>query len=108
MDPKKATNLDPKLKETYERIMNTHVVATPAPQTPVNPTTTQPVQAPQQPVASPQPQPQSANAAPLVTAPPKKTSNLMLVIYILAGVLFFIIYALFWIKFFNLSIPLPF
>jgi hypothetical protein len=38
----------------------------------------------------------------------KETSPLLRVLYIVGAVIFFIIYTIFWIKIFNLPLPLPF
>lgn len=116
MDPKTLPTLDPKLKEAYERVMGSSV--TPPPPAPVQP---QPVPAAPQP---PPPAPAKSdvelaggssvhhtttsfvagNVAGNVEAAGKpKISPLILVF---AGVIFLLVYTLFWMRFFNL--PLPF
>ncbi len=174
MDPQKLSQLDPKLRDAYQRVMGTVI---PDPQVPVQAQTPpppaapipdptpipqpqpEPVQAPaveptptieeptippaeppsipsipQQPISEPEltinPQPQAANfvqmnseisAAPAVaatsdpnfampaqaqTATIKKKSNaLMPILFVIAGVVFIVIYALFWTKVFNLKLP---
>lgn len=89
-------DLDPKLKEAYERVMGTAVNgAKPvAQQTPPPVTNTAP-----QPVSSPVPE---VNLTP--QAEDKKQSSP--VILVVVGIVFLLVYTLFWIKFF--SIPLPF
>ena len=139
MDPNKSfSGLDPKLQETYNRIMS---AATPTPPPAqgtvagqVAPPASAPAQtplpdqaaaipqvtaAPVQPQTSvnpygQQPAPASA-AAPVTTAPTmdlptNKTLSptIILTLYIVGAVIFFIAYTIFWIKIFNLPIPLPF
>lgn len=121
MDPKTLPTLDPKLKEAYERVMGSSV--TPPP--PVQP---QPVPAAPQP---PPPAPAKSDVASATSdvalaggssvhhtttsfvagnvagnveaAGKPKISPLVLVF---AGVIFLLVYTLFWMRFFNL--PLPF
>jgi len=136
MDPKALGNLDPKLKETYDRVMG----AAPAPGTAT------PTAAPATPLATPgtqaaptvapaAPQPTTANVpsytadnlkfqAAIQQAPPAtgaaaaapvagvmptvqhKTPPLLTSLYIIGAIVFFVVYAYFWAKIFNL--PLPF
>ena len=88
MNPK-AANLDPNLKEAYEKVMGT---ATP------------------QPTVSTAPQPSGNTARPqaqVVTA--KNRGKLSPILIAVAVILFLIIYTLVWVKVFNLKIPfLPF
>lgn len=115
MDPKKSTELDPKLKEAYERVMGTSF--TPA----ASQTATMPPM-PAQPRPTPIPQP---TAAPTVAAAVKPVaairpggvantfvvkkggakSGISPILLILAGIIFFAVYTIFWVKFFNISIP---
>jgi uncharacterized membrane protein len=157
MDQGQLSNLDPKLKEAYERIMGTAV----APQTQTPAAVVQPKTAPEQPAAQsfaqpviqhsvppiqqqpqhPQPiqtppviaepavsQPSTAFAAPSMTNSPlfdtdaandqihayvasevagaKQSLKLIQVMYLVGGLVFFVVYAFFWMKFFNLALPL--
>lgn len=143
MDPKKSQDLDPKLKEIYERVMGTTVA-------PTNPTPASAIQnqAPTPPplpsYETPKPPPTSQQTAPITTpqalskeepkidlpasreqtseqakpeyqaytstpagviAKEKGGSKMLNVLLVVAAVLFFSIYALFWLRFFNLSLP---
>jgi|SRR6185369_13442277 len=136
MDPKAVSNLDPKLKETYDRVMGTATpgssaaAAAPQPLTapavaPVNADITQGAPAAttsaEIPPATPTPaynadnlRFQAAIQAPAGAVPvggvvakvPGQTSSLLRVLYIIAAIVFFIVYTFVWIKVFNL--PLPF
>ncbi len=101
--------LDPKLKEVYERVMGTSVSSAPkvssVPPKPVAPTPVaipQPEnpksQIPQAPIAS---QPQSPTQAISV----KPHGHISPFVWILGGLTFVIIYALAWIKIFNFKLP---
>lgn len=136
MDPKNIPqNLDPKLKEVYERVMGTPVGGTSSqpPPTPPNgapkqplPPQTQPKPAgPLPPPPSPIPPPplpqtsvpQNSKPFPVVNLPaaapkqeaaasvPQKKSHLTIVIFAIVGLVFFAVYALFWMRFFNLPVP---
>lgn len=116
MDPKKPADLDPKLKEIYDRVMGTNV--------------------PQQASSLPQPPPVVSNEPP--TPPPidatgavtsihpeeikqevvkidspsqenkttkQNKSQVLPVFFVIGGIIFFIFYAIFWFKYFNVSIP---
>lgn len=162
MDPN-AANLDPKLKEMYNRVMNTPVappptggmppppapdpMQQPTPTSPTSPNSSDPtagqqnptpqMPVPSDPVAPPPPQPQEPTpptsipetpattqmhaAIPMTTAPKpisaaivggsakKKGMSIFPVILALGGIIFLVVYSVFWIKFFNLKIPfLPF
>lgn len=186
MDPKTTTNLDPKLKDMYDRVMNTAIpppvspspiqdggpvvpppppggitssfpasdqtqlpaqpippslnetplnqasqdqqqnsnpFLTPTPSTPpapVAPTPLQPETQPSTPIQSePTTEMQAAIPIPVVPKPisaaiiggSAKSKNMKLfpVLLALGVIIFFAIYAVFWVKFFNLSVPfLPF
>ncbi len=159
MDPKSPNQLDPKLKEAYERVMGTGgVTQAPVSQTATPPSgPTQPVPSsvnqakpnitgpepitPPRPVApptTPAPNmitPPSANpilpgspmgAGIVKPSPPMKTASIEKVstgfvmgagksklrvsspLLIVSGVVFFIVYTIFWIRFFNINVPLPF
>lgn len=133
MDPKKVSDLDPKLKEVYERVMGTNVSSSkaPAPQSPSKtsestgaPTGASPrieQQVEEAPKPQPAPRPAAANVQ-VFTAKggvkqtetdgekKKGGSPVLTIVLVLAGVLFFAIYALFWLRFFNAELPftLPF
>ncbi len=88
MNPK-ATDLDPKQKEAYERVMG-HTAA-------AQPTVS----------SSPQPSVVAKPQAQVVTA--KKKGGLSIVLVVIAIVLFFIVYTVIWTMIFKLKIPfLPF
>lgn len=132
MDPQSANNLDPKLKETYDKVMGTTTApaagaapGTPAPQPVAPPAGTPPPQdaaAPAQNAAPSIPQtPYQAdnlsfqaaiqtpanNQTPLgAVVPPQQPSSLLRILYIVGGVIFFVVYTFVWVKIFNL--PLPF
>lgn len=88
---KNTPQLDPKLKEAYDRVMGTSVnppsqqQATPLPQAPL-----QTVQSPSSLVQK--------------TVAPKKSGSKTLIIFLVV-IVFFIIYGLVWIKMFNLNVP---
>lgn len=166
MDQNQLSSLDPKLKEAYERVMNT--AGAPATQTPQpsvqtapsnvsqpsiqpanSPMQTQAVQTPESPLTESLPQTPSATneqvnppvvvnqpatiASPTIplqtqtTTPApmtesmansqihayvadevagvKQSLQLIQLMYIGGGLLFFAVYALFWMKFFNVALP---
>lgn len=165
MDPQKLSQLDPKLREAYQRVMGTPIPQpqvppaqaqipqpdpTPAPQPQPEPTT--PPQTPPQqqepffipqpetpPAGGPQPQAttqqassnftqmnsevaaapiepqtQNANFSNFATPPAmpqaqtmaiKKKSGIMPVLYVIVGVVFLVVYTLFWTKIFNFQLP---
>lgn len=121
MDLSKLNQLDPKLKETYERVMGTSARPTPvAPQPTIQnqtiqsqPTQPQPMPQPVQ-QARPQPiaQPQPVQAQPIQKQQEqtlKKKIKILPVFIILGGIIFLLGYVLFWTKIFNLKLPfLPF
>jgi hypothetical protein len=129
MDPKSVNNLDPKMKETYDRVMGTTTPpaagttattpqATPAPATP-NPLASPPASAPTTPAAnapftsSPsmpdnlqfqaaiQTPPSQPAAAP-IGAIPGRSSSLLKILYVVGSIVFFVAYTFFWIKIFNI------
>jgi len=121
---KNISQLDPKLKEAYDRVMGT-VVTPPAkaaqamPSTPPPSTPTLPA-APIEhvntaPVTRSEPAPiatsvshqavQSPVSTASVSTVPHKKSGSKAFIFLLAGITFFIVYALVWIKMFNLKFP---
>lgn len=119
MDPKKAAALDPKLKEIYDRVMSTKVPP-PADTPAVAPKPEVEVAAKPAERMVVQTVPQAETVAPRATthtgsfiAKPQgsgKKSNVLPIILIVFGILFFVGYAIFWIKFFNFPLPfkLPF
>ena len=129
MDP---NNLDPKLKETYERVMGTQTAtaqqtpAAPQASNPVNPITTNPTTTgPVIPTEIPQGVPtpaytqdnlnfQAAIQTPIVGAaapvpavivPQHHSSSLLKILYIIGAIVFFLAYTFLWIKIFKLPIP---
>lgn len=114
MDQKAPANLDPKLKEAYERVMGMSA-------TPAQPASTPPSQPAAQAAVQTQPQaysssfvgqPASGVAAGAVhTGTAAKAasggSSIMTVVYIVAGVVFILAYTLFWIKILNFQTPFP-
>lgn len=99
--------LDPKLKEVYERVMGTSVSSAPKAPTPPSP----------QPAPIPQPEsppPAGGHQMPQApTAPQTQTQaisekphgHISPVVWLLGGLTFVIIYALAWVKIFNLKLP---
>lgn len=148
MDPKKnPQQLDPKLKEIYDRVMGTQVKAAAAHETKKEPEPQKPHEIQSTPVhISPQPAPtapamptqpsmpvaHAAQQTVMTAQPPQATatdlqqkassgfvagghgnntdgksgSSVSPVLLVLVGIVFFIVYAIFWIKIF--AIPLPF
>ena len=106
MNPKSINDLDPKLKETYERIMGTNFTPTP-PQTP----TTAPTQ--NQPIMQTQPLDNAFSKTPEppvslftqngpVSAPQKKKLNVLPIFFVFGGIIFFVVYIIVWGKVFGL------
>jgi len=92
MDPQKLAQLDPKIREQYERVMGTAIPqASAQPAQPLGTTTP--------------PQPQTNFAAPPVMPMKKKGSSIMPVLFAIVGIIFLIIYTLFWTKIFNVKLP---
>jgi hypothetical protein len=137
MDPQTQNNLDPKLKETYDRVMGTTTApaggqpaaAPAAPSTPAAPPAA-PVDAnagtppaadatqntgssiPQTPYTADNLSFQAAIQTPVNNVPlggmvaPRQSSSMLRILYIVGGVVFFVVYTFVWVKIFNL--PLPF
>lgn len=141
MDPQKLSQLNPKLREAYQRVMGTPI---PKPQN-------QPVSLRGEPVGGSQPEPEPISTPePAITAPQpaipqqspiqannfvqmnsevspaqsspnfstpapmpqgqtmtikKKSGMMMPVLFGIVGLIFIVIYALFWTKIFNLKLP---
>lgn len=122
MDPKNLSSLDPKLKEAYERVMGTSF--TPPTQTKTPTVTTPPPPPPQQTHSETVvPQVPSSdvphafvaplnkhnsphNPAPITPTQHSETQKRKIspAILILAGVVFFVAYGVFWIKILNLKL----
>lgn len=122
MDPQKLSQLDPKLREAYERVMGTPSTPDPIPppqpippvEQPAIPSPTEPIQ----PVASETPvtpitEPATTNfdqmnseAATQTQTPAVKKKNIFMSILIVLGIVVFVaIYTLIWTKIFNLRLP---
>ena len=118
MNPKTPADLDPKLKEAYDRVMGGNF-SQPIPTAPTNPTPKiEPVPAPtaiNPPPLPPLTNPMSVNMPPLnvmspssapVTAQPansaKKKSKISPIIFLVVGLAFFAVYAVVWAKVFKL------
>lgn len=123
MDIKQFSQLDPKLKETYERVMGTGINpstkpqgAASAPQRMSQPQTFvpkpfQPIQqmTQQQPFKPIQPQPGAQPIQRPQTQNLKKKNKIIPILAGLGGIIFIVGYTFFWIKIFKLKIPfLPF
>jgi len=122
MNPKTVNDLDPKLKETYERVMGTSLTPLNTASAPAGPTqatiSQEPVTAPTAPikpapemVASPQATKPTTSTAGIVipqastfksTAITKKKQSLKPLLIITGGVIFFIAYGVVWAKIFGL------
>jgi len=120
---KNVSQLDPKLKEAYDRVMGT-VVTPPVKATPTAMSATSPSVPPLSstplsptPTMSVNPLPTTSTTAinhqavsvPIsntkITTLKKKSGAFKALIFMFAGIVFFIIYALVWIKMFNLKFP---
>lgn len=135
MDSKNYTNLDPKLREAYERVMNTTISPANAPsQQPTvapsprplpsqtSPQIPKPAAVNETPVMLPMPsaslptnspviqkQPPSTVANIVTTSMPQHNSGILPIVIILGAIIFFAVYAVFWLKFFQIQLPfLPF
>jgi hypothetical protein len=150
MDPKSLSGLDPKLRETYERVMGTAASTSNSQNTPATNSTTNPMptfDAMPSPAGSSIPPPTDTSSTVIdqpaqtgdlntlqptltptssltqtpTTYPPlpspaqinqlppqitNSTSPAIRILYIVAGIIFFIVYAIFWLKIFKF--PLPF
>jgi len=123
MDPKAAQTLDPKLKEAYDRVMGATVPKTPPPQMPSVDIPTPPKE-PEKPFSQPiaptpinaaQSAANSPPAAPVHTvahpssgfvAPhEEKKSPISGTLLVIAGVVFLLVYTLFWLKWFGIALP---
>lgn len=104
MEPKQQSQLDPALQATYDRVMNTPVSPPVQPVPPPMPPSPSVHVAPTPPLSSPQPPTQHAHA--FVASEQKRKGGISIVTYILGSILFFVVYILFWIRFFHISIPL--
>ncbi len=126
MNPKQPADLDPKLKETYERVMGTGatppaptpqrpvqttVVDQPSPASPIQPPTAQPTKSEPEMVQSPQTPksnqsfktPEAPLANVMVKGPSVKgKKSLMPVLLIIGGIIFFVSYAVIWAKLFGI------
>ena len=127
MDPNSTNTLDPKLQETYNKVMGT---PSPAPTeqtqqpvnvtppiavdttsaqnpTPVVPTTpyTQDNLSFQAAIQAPS-SPATTQSLPGVVQPQTSSSSTLKILYITGAIVFFVVYTFVWIKIFNL--PLPF
>lgn len=112
MNPKTPQDLDPKLKEAYERVMGGNQGQPLSPATP--PGTPVPPQAPPpsvpltNPFANPQPPTttnvQSPSSSPMGTngKPMKKKLKMSPIIFLVVGLAFFVVYAVVWAKIFKL------
>lgn len=112
MDQSKLSDLDPKLREAYERVMGTALAhnAAPATSTPQQDTQTQAAQ-----VVANLPTEKFTGATkdatqnfmpsliPMTDQPHKPRVSLAILVAL--GVVFFAVYTIFWVKLFNLSIP---
>lgn len=145
MDPKQLNKLDPKLRDAYQRIMNTQVGSSDAPIPTVAPTIpppppqmadpTTPVQIPEFPppsstalpdfgkFSSPfQTPPQMTQFSPQIpteSAPAEqptttmqmavtaKNSPISTPLLLIMAIIFFLVYTLFWVRFFNVKLPFP-
>lgn len=125
MDSKQLNQLDPKLKETYERVMGTPLnksftqplppqLPTNMPKTPFPSATPVTTQTPtRQPSPKPfQPQPATYNVGQNQkpqTQIAKKQNKMTPIFIVIGSFIFIILYALIWIKVLNLEVPfLPF
>lgn len=113
--------LDPKLKEVYERVMGTSVSSAlkASPPAVTKPAVSEPVQMQQHTASIPQPEspppaggpqmpqvpiaPQSQPQAQAISVKPH--GHISPFVWILGGLTFVIIYALAWVKIFNLKLP---
>lgn len=116
MDPKLAQNLDPKLQETYNRIMGTPVnIQSPPPPThePIQPqhVPVEQVVVPQAPpveqIPSPtpttaEPEMVSINATAPIAKPAAAKGKISPIIFVVLGVGFFLFYTVVWLKIFNI------
>lgn len=133
MDPVKTSDLDPKLKEVYERVMGISSVSAipaapsfsntnnPEPKTPIITTSpTNNVPLPIKPTLNVSaetinhPAPPAAAKIPMEApiSQTQKSEELVVnkkgispILILAAGIVFFAVYSLFWLKFFNIKLP---
>lgn len=129
MDPQKLSQLDPKLRDAYQRVMGTTIpqsqpAPAPTPELqpePISVPNTQSAASPEpffipQPAANPEPQvPMQQPPTQNFTTPPpmpaqttvvKKKSGIMIpILFGIAALVFLVIYTLFWTKIFNFRLP---
>lgn len=86
----KVQPIDPKLQETYNRVMNTQL-----PTQTLQATTPLPTLTPVGPSKS------KISGSGIITKKPAVSP----VVLVVAAVIFFLVYSLFWMKFFNMPIP---
>lgn len=106
MDKKLPQNLDPKLKEVYNRVMGfTPAQAPPpsypAPQRPTVPQTTVVTSNP------PPALPISQTPTFVANTDSKTNQSVSPKILVVLAVIFFVVYMIFWVKFFNVNLPIP-
>ncbi len=135
MDPQKLSQLDPKLREAYQRVMGTPLPPTPPAPNPV-PAASEPqpaINPPPQAIPTPQPaiptppaqtdnfiqMNSEAAVAPPAAATPnftvpapeaqtvllKKKNGMLPILFVIVALIFIAIYTLFWTKIFNLRLP---
>jgi len=119
MDPQALNNLDPKLRETYERVMGTPTeTAPPAVFSPETPLPTTPAETLVPAVESPAQSNTNGGVTGVFQTPftntptaamqipqPHDASPLLRVFYIVGALVFFVVYTIFWMKIFNISLP---
>lgn len=122
MDNKTPQQLDPKLKEAYDRVMGTVVtppLKTPQPATPPLPEHQQSVSSvsPVSPTPAAQPEPEHEQTTPTPTTtveaqpiiqkgvPLKKKGKVSPLIIFLGIIVFIAVYAIVWVKYFGLKVP---
>ena len=106
MNPNLAQNLDPKLKEAYDRVMGTDVRSSPEPTPKIEVKTTQFPTQPitEAPFVSPQtikPSESFYSQTVLKPAPAKSDRKISPVIFVAVGIAFFLLYTLIWLKVFS-------
>lgn len=103
-----VTKLDPKLQEAYKNVMSQPTTAQPVPA--AAPAATPPPAATSpQPVTTPAPTAQKVsypiNGSSPIVGGAKKKSGVSPVLLVVVGLIFFVVYTLFWAKFLNVSLP---
>lgn len=116
---KNPLQLDPKLKEAYDRVMGTSVGNTPQQNPPQPHPQEQPKEQPQPQIANqpeptvhettvnPSPAPAQVAAAPTQKAviAEKKKGKISPLVIVLGIIVFFAIYLVVWVKLFNINVP---